>query len=118
MGVDSGPIILDSSEEAAMTFRLPNALVSSNNADAIKLLNRYYKSAPGSETYHTGSQFDDWDSTGTRQADTNRFTADDAVAVSLLSVSITPFAATRLLRDQSSRFTELLIELGGDRDLA
>jgi hypothetical protein len=76
-----------------------------------------YVTADSSSEFHTGSQFDGWDSTGTREADANRFTADDTVAVTYLSVQVRPLAAMQLLRDRAERFTELLTEVGADRDL-
>ena len=51
-------------------------------------------------------------------ADTNRFTADDFVAVSFLSVNPPAIAAVQLLRDRRADFAEMLTELGPDRDLA
>lgn len=64
-----------------------------------------------------GSLFDQWHSLGTRHADGNRFTADDVVAVTFLSVDVTAPATRALLRDQADEFFSLLIELGDDRDL-
>jgi hypothetical protein len=57
------------------------------------------------------------DSAGTRAEDLNRFTADDLVAVSFLSVDIRPAAARKLLDTEAAMFSELLVELGPDRDL-
>jgi len=100
-----------------MSFQLPDALQTPDDSAALKLLNRYFNSPPGSSEFHTGSLFDSWDSTGTRDSDANRFTADDSVAVTFLSVRVLPLAASQLLRDRTERFSELLTEVGADRDL-
>lgn len=100
-----------------MNFRLPDALQTPDDSAALKLLSRYFNAPPGSNEFHTGSQFDCWDSTGTREADANRFTVDDAVAVTFLSVSVSAPAAMQLLRDRAERFSELLTEVGADRNL-
>jgi len=57
------------------------------------------------------------DSTGNRAEDTNRFTVDDLVAVTFLSVNIPPTAARNFLTDRADQLTELLVALGPDRDL-
>ena len=64
-----------------VSFQLPDALQAFDDSAELKLLSRYFHSPLGSSEFHTGSQFDGWGSTGTRQADANRFTADDTVAV-------------------------------------
>jgi Family of unknown function (DUF6308) len=101
-----------------VTFRLPAALQSDDDRDAIKALKRYYGPSPGQPRFYTGSLFDAWDSTGTRADDTNRFTADDLVAVTFLSVEVPPKAAYALLIDRADEFSELLGTVGPDRDLA
>lgn len=100
-----------------MSFRLPDALQTPDDSAALKLLSRYFNSPLGSKEFHTGSQFDRWDSTGRREADVNRFTADDIVAVAFLSVQVHPLAAMHLLGDGAGNFAERLIEVGEDRDL-
>ena len=101
-----------------MTFRLPAALQSDDDRDAIKALKRYYGPMLGQSGFYTGSLFDAWDSTGTRADDTNRFTSDDLVAVRFLSVDVQPKAAYQLLVDRADEFSELLGAVGPDRDLA
>ncbi|MGZ6799300.1 MAG: DUF6308 family protein, partial [Mycobacteriaceae bacterium] len=97
-----------------MTFRLPDALRTDDDQAALALLGRYFGN--GGPRY-TGADFDTWDSTGTREEDRNRFTADDMVALSFLSVAIPGPAAQDLIRDRAGEFTELLTALGEDRDL-
>lgn len=100
-------------------MKLPKSLSQSDDADALALLQCYY--GCGAHAHHrpfTGAWFDRWDSTGTRARDADRFTADDLVAVSFLSVDIPPLAAKSLLMgDDADAFAALLQELGPDRDL-
>ncbi len=83
---------------------------------ALAVLRRYYGTGAGTETF-TGARFDTWDSTGTRAADHDRFTADDLVAVTFLSVNASASAAIRLLDTEAQTFNLLLAELGLDEDL-
>lgn len=99
-------------------MRLPRTLAKADDAAALGLLECYYgKRAHAHHQPFTGAWFDTWDSTGTRHQDVNRFTADDLVAVSFLSVAIAPSAARQLLDVRADTFTALLEELGPDRDL-
>jgi hypothetical protein len=99
-------------------MRLPVALSETNDSAAQDLLECYY--GTGAHAHHspfTGAWFDTWDSTGTRAQDVDRFTADDLVAVSFLSVDIAAPAARALLDVEADVFAALLRELGSDRDL-
>lgn len=100
-----------------MTFRLPDALATDDDTAALGLLRRYYGDPLGSSSY-TGAVFDVWDSTGTRAADGDRFTADDLVAVTFLSVDTPGLAAIAVLRDSAEEFNGMLAAIGPDRDLA
>ncbi|WP_045740715.1 DUF6308 family protein [Actinoplanes rectilineatus] len=95
-----------------MPFQLPDALATPDDEPALALLRRYY-----GDDAATGAAFDGWDSTGTRAADADRFTADDLVAVTFLSVRVPPGAAAAILRDRAAEFSDLLVALGPDRDL-
>jgi hypothetical protein len=94
-----------------MTYRLPESLTTPDSARAVSYLQRYFGTA-GEDPYG-GSYYDDW----AQPQDPDRFTADDLVAVSFLSVFVPPSAARRLLASESRRFTELLHDVGPDRDL-
>ncbi|SKB04141.1 DUF6308 family protein [Aeromicrobium choanae] len=98
-------------------MRLPQALQVPDDDGAIAALTRYYGTSRNLGSF-TGARFDAWDSTGTRWANTNRFTADDLVAVTFLSVNVTAPAAIKLLDTRAEVFSSLLTELGPDRDLA
>jgi len=97
-------------------MRLPDALTQDTDERALALLADYYGAPPGSGQ-RSGAAFDTWDSTGTRQRDLDRFTADDLVAITLLSVDLSGTAARRLLVSDSERFSGLLAAVGPDRDL-
>jgi hypothetical protein len=100
-----------------MTFRLPVALRTSDDELALALLRRYYGSPFGASGSAVGAAFDSWDSTGTHTADADRFTADDLVAITFLSVNAPPAAAQALLQHRADVFAAMLCELGPDRDL-
>ena len=96
---------------------LPDLVKPDRATDALETLACYY--GRGRHADHggfTGARFDTWDSTGTRAQDVNRFTADDVVAVSFLSVYVPPLAAAVLLHDHANDFTGLLAAVE-DRDL-
>ena len=48
----------------------------------------YYDPDFGDPGYFTGAAFDGWDRNGSRTEDADRFTADDLVAVTFLSVRV------------------------------
>lgn len=99
-------------------MRLPELLQDSDDRRARAVLSRYY--GTGMYTHpspFTGSRFDSWDSSRTRCADRHRFTADDLVAVTFLSVDVPARAAIQLLDSRAHTFRELLEQLGEDRDL-
>lgn len=99
-----------------MVFCLPAALQSPDAEPALRYLRKYYKERPGTPlgADYTGARFDVWDSTQTREADANRFTADDLVAVSFLSVAVPPKAAWELLAGRPDDFNNLLQDVGAD----
>lgn len=99
-------------------MQIPEVLTRGDDTEALDLLECYY--GKGAHAHHqpfTGAWFDTWDSTGTRGLDVDRFTADDLVAVSFLSVQISASAARKLLDLDADRFSTLLVELGPDREL-
>jgi hypothetical protein len=94
-------------------MQLPQTFNQSDDGPPLALLECYY--GRGAHAHHhpfTGAWFDTWDSTGTRAQDLDRFTADDLIAVSFLSVDI-----PALLDVEADAFAALLKELGPDRDL-
>ena len=91
-------------------MRLPPALRPGSEERALSLLRRYFALA-GTDPRFAGSRFDTWDSTGTRTADVDRFTADDLVAVSLLNAHVPRDAAIALLDTRAGEFGDLLAAL-------
>jgi hypothetical protein len=92
-----------------MRFGLPECLKAADPGQALRYLQTYYGQP------YTGAYFDAWAS---QQNDPDRFTADDVVAVSFLSVVVPPLAARQLLDTRAAEFAALLEEVGPDRDLA
>ena len=99
-------------------FELPASLLSPTAHRAAAVLAAYYLPLSGKGGGYTGGQFDAFDPSGTRSASANTFTADDLVAVSLLSVDVPGRAAMQMLVLQHRRFETLLEDIGPDRDLA
>ena len=99
-------------------FDLPASLVEQTDERAAAVLAAYFRPLSGKRGGYTGGQFDFFDASGTRSASANTFTADDLVAVSLLSVDVPGRAAMQLLVLQRRRFEVLLQDIGPDRDLA
>ncbi len=100
-----------------VTFRRPDALPTGDDTAALGLLRRYYGRPPRGSSTYTGAAFDGWDSTGTRTVDADRFTADDLVAVTFLSVRTPGPAAILILRDKADEINAMLAAIGPDRDL-
>ena len=98
-----------------MTFRLPQALQTEDDGAAVALLDRYYGTKGRA---YLGAEFDTWGKPGGVDPHPDRFTPDDVIALSFLSVPVGGLAARQLVRDQAEEFTALLTELGEDRDLA
>lgn len=98
-----------------MTFRLPRALLDQDLGRATHYLEEYFHSGR-----YTGALFDVWSSGGRSPASSpNQFTADDLVALSLLSVHVPGEAALALLApDDGNPFNALLRDIGDDRELA
>lgn len=102
-----------------MTIRLPKVLASTDDSAALHVLDRYYR-VPLTKTgrLRSGALWDGWDPSGTRGRDVDVFTSDDLVAVTFLSVEVSPDGADIVLRERHDEFAELLAAIGPDRDLA
>ena len=99
-----------------MSITLPPPLIADSDDAAVDLLRRYYGSTYLDAGCYTGAYFDSW-APQNRAADSNRFTADDLVAITFLSVEVDARAARELLVTRASRLAELLDAVGPDRDL-
>ena len=101
-----------------MSFHLPPSLQSESHEAALKQLDVYYAPEFGDPGYFTGTAFDGWDSNGGRTEDADRFTADDLVAVTFLSVRVEATGAYWLLGPRAEQYNALLQAIGDDRDFA
>ena len=103
----------------APALRLPRVLRDGDDAAAVDVLREYFTRKLVKTGYlRTGALWDGWDPSGRRDADRDVFTADDLVAVTLLSVKVPAQGALILLQDKRSELTALLREVREDRDLA
>ncbi|WP_051684249.1 DUF6308 family protein [Blastococcus sp. URHD0036] len=93
-------------------YQLPESLNPGNEADALAFLRRYYGKESGKGRY-TGSHFDGWG----RDNDPYRFTAEDLVAVTFLSVVVKPLAAHAVLEARADDFSALLRDVDPDQHL-
>ncbi|RYF87837.1 MAG: hypothetical protein EON95_21265 [Caulobacteraceae bacterium] len=100
-----------------MTLRLPTTLSTDSDAAAVAALTRYYDRPYLGDDAYVGAHFDSWSSTGDRAGEADRFTADDLVAVTFLSVQIPPTAARAVLHTRAEALNALLAAVGPDRDL-
>ncbi|BAH47193.1 hypothetical protein ROP_pROB02-01860 (plasmid) [Rhodococcus opacus B4] len=100
-----------------MTLRLPTTLATDSDAAAIEALTKYYDRPYLGDDAYVGAHFDSWSSTGNRAGEADRFTADDLVAVTFLSVQVPPKAARTILDTQSEALNAFLTAIGPDRDL-
>lgn len=88
----------------------------------VTYLKSYYSAVLDPESrktssWYSGAYFDRW--SGDCPDDSpNQFTAEDVVALSFLSVPVKAEAALTILRWRAVEFSELLAEIGPDRDLA
>ncbi|OIQ83083.1 hypothetical protein GALL_351160 [mine drainage metagenome] len=82
---------------------------------AVELLQGYFSAQP--EAGFTGAHFERLGGGGDRPELADEFTAEDLVAVTLLSVKVPAEAALRILGPDRSRLSELLHEIPTNRDL-
>jgi len=89
-----------------MSYRPPTTVRDRDDVRAVRYLESYFGRP------YTGAHFDEWP-----EQSPDRFTADDLVAVSFLSVFVPPLAARKLLLTEADHFAALLTAVGPDRDL-
>jgi|SRR5699024_273703 len=80
------------------------------SADACRVLHEYYHSG-----LYSGAHWDDFDPSGKRAESADRFTADDLLACSLLSIPIGGDVAVTLLKTLPSKFDWLLARIPDGR---
>ncbi|MHA7287703.1 DUF6308 family protein [Arthrobacter sp. MDT3-44] len=85
--------------------------VLNDEARCAEHVRAYYRDNVAFGKPRTGVEFDSWVGGGDRPDVANRFTADDFVAVSLLSVNVPPAAAISLIRDEDGIVERLLRDI-------
>lgn len=95
----------------APQLHLPRTVFSDQTERAVDLLGHYF-----TPDKFTGSHWDGFDPSGTREASANEFTSDDVASAALLNTPVPGHAVVHLLITQSERFSELLRIVGPDRD--
>ncbi|MET7132644.1 DUF6308 family protein [Cellulosimicrobium sp. MI9406] len=98
------------------TLIVPPVLTPPLRGEAVKHLRRYFGPV-GATTGWAGSRFERLAGGGDRPETADRFTADDLVAVSLLSVNVPPHGAIDLLETRADEFAQLLAEIPHDVEL-
>jgi hypothetical protein len=95
-------------------------IVLANPYRAADLVHRYFEGRQddGCTPLYTGAAFERFASGGDHADVANVFTADDLVAVSMLSVQVPPRAALRILVDDAERLSAYLADVPVDVDLA
>jgi Family of unknown function (DUF6308) len=87
---------------------------------AADLVHRYFEGRQDDDRtpLYTGAAFERLSGGGDHPDVANLFTADDLVAVSMLSVQVPPRAAIRILQDDADRLSAYLADVPADVDLA
>ncbi|MBO1266636.1 DUF6308 family protein [Arthrobacter cavernae] len=96
---------------------LPEILTSEHVNNAAALVRDYYTKVYRHDLPRTGSRFDNWAGGGDRSEIANEITADDLVAVSLLSIRFPATAAIGILETRSDDIAGLLEQIPTDRAL-
>jgi len=100
---------------ASASLTLPWALDDAYRPTAVELLRGYF--SPRLRDGFTGAHFERLGGGGDRPEVAHEFTAEDLVAVTMLSVKVPAEAALRILGSDRSRLSELLRTIPTDRDL-
>ena len=97
---------------------LPEILEPARADDAAKLLHRYYTEKTTTGSIRTGARFDAWAGGGDAPEAVNTVTADDLLALSLLSVEVKGPAVIGLLETHAADITRLLGQIPADVGMA
>lgn len=105
-------------QDQTVVWTLPSQLRTDDPTGAAERLSTYFHSygADGEPAY-TGAKFEAFAGGGDRPAVSDRFTAEDIVAVSMLSVNVPAPAALRILGVQAPVLTALLADVPAQLDL-
>lgn len=99
-------------------LKLPEILDREHVGAAADLVNEYFRLTADGLPVYTGSHFNSWAGGGDSAEVTNKVTADDLVAVSLLSVKVPGQAAFGILKTRADDISKLLIDIPENIDLA
>jgi hypothetical protein len=94
--------------------RWPKIVVCRRTDDAVELLQRYYATYDGGKPRYTGARFE---AVASLNDDPDQYSPADFVAVSMLSVDVTPEAAIRLLERDAADVKALLQRIPADVDI-
>ncbi|MFE4973820.1 DUF6308 family protein [Kitasatospora sp. NPDC056651] len=85
---------------------------------SVELLRRYFtRQRAKGDAYYSGAHFERLAGGGDRPETADRFTADDLVAITMLSVSVEPHGAVELLTDPAGHWHRLLSAIPRDARL-
>ena len=97
---------------------IPEILDKEHVRAAADLVTKYFRLTSDGLPVYTGSHFNSWAGGGDAEGVANTITADDLVAVSLLSVKVPGPAAFGILKTHSKDISKLLLDIPRDIDLA
>ncbi len=101
-------------EYVAWRQRWPSVVVERQTDAAVDLLAGFYATSDSGMPRYTGARFE---AVAALNGDSNVLGPADFVAVSMLSVTVDPKAAIRLLEQDSADITALLRQIPADRDI-
>ncbi len=109
------PVTVEPEPPAPRPLRVPAVLDEPHRA--VDMIRTYFDGHASGSLRFTGAWFDSFAGGGDRQDVASRFTAEDIVAVSMLSVNVPARAAIRILGYDADRLTSMLEEIPTDLDL-
>lgn len=95
-----------------MSLTLPPSLRPTTDDRAVRQIAKYYSRRDDGSALYTGARYDTFDPTGGRAAQVDRFTPDDIVAISFLSVRVRPSSIDTLLYGRAEEINGVLEEVG------
>lgn len=98
------------------TLTIPDILTPAHREDAVAHLRRYFGTVSSTAGW-AGSRFERLGGGGDLPRAVNRFTAEDLLAVTLLSVQVPPHGVLELLESRTDEFARLLAAIPTDLEL-
>ena len=102
--------------EKDMKLKWPDALTDDDHSDAVRELKKYFGQEPYKVAF-TGASFDGLGGGGDRDQVRDILTAEDLVAVSMLSINFPARAALQILGPDSEEISHFLSQVPTDLDL-